>query len=213
MAEMIENWRPVKGCEDSYEVSDLGRVRSLDRIVQRRDGKQRRALGRLMAIQSNRSGHKVVRLKRNGCGRNRYVHQMVLEAFVGPRPAGMDACHNDGNPSNNVVSNLRWDTTSNNILDAVVHGTHPSTAKTHCPQGHEYTPENTRLISNGVGLGRRCIECARVRSKRSRARNCAVGLSRDDRRHGTSNGYTNFGCRCEACRAAKAQSRKLRRSA
>ena len=46
-----------------------------------------------------------------------------MEAFVGLRPQGMECCHNDGNPQNNHLSNLRWDTSKNNHADKVKHGT------------------------------------------------------------------------------------------
>jgi len=52
-----------------------------------------------------------------------YVHRLVLEAFVGPCPDGMEACHNDGDRANNVPSNLRWDTHGNNLADKLAHGT------------------------------------------------------------------------------------------
>src|SRR5262249_22941752 len=72
----------------------------------------------------NRLGHLRVDLY---CGKDerhlRYVHRLVLEAFVGPCPNGMEACHNDGNPSNNVLSNLRWDTRKANQEDTFKHGT------------------------------------------------------------------------------------------
>jgi hypothetical protein len=55
--------------------------------------------------------------------RVRYVHHLVLEAFVGPRPGKMQGCHNDGNPDNNSLSNLRWDTPKGNQSDRVKHGT------------------------------------------------------------------------------------------
>lgn len=51
------------------------------------------------------------------------VHKLVLEAFVGPRPEGMEACHSDGNSLNNHASNLRWDTHLNNMADRTKHGT------------------------------------------------------------------------------------------
>lgn len=50
------------------------------------------------------------------------VHVLVLEAFVGPRPDGMEGCHNDGDPSNNRLSNLRWDTPLANWSDRRKHG-------------------------------------------------------------------------------------------
>jgi hypothetical protein len=52
------------------------------------------------------------------------VHRVVLTAFTGPCPEGMECCHNDGNPSNNHVSNLRWDTHAANSQDAIRHGNH-----------------------------------------------------------------------------------------
>lgn len=53
-----------------------------------------------------------------------YVHRLVLEAFVGPCPPGMECCHfPDRNPANNKLSNLRWDTHKNNMADAISHGT------------------------------------------------------------------------------------------
>lgn len=51
------------------------------------------------------------------------AHQAVMWAFVGERPPGMQCCHNDGNPANNHVNNLRWDTAKNNHADKNAHGT------------------------------------------------------------------------------------------
>ena len=51
------------------------------------------------------------------------IHRLVLEAFVGPCSEGMVCCHNDGNPSNNRLENLRFDTHKGNSDDAVRHGT------------------------------------------------------------------------------------------
>lgn len=50
------------------------------------------------------------------------VHYLILLTFVGPRPNGMFCCHNDGNPKNNSLSNLRWDTQTNNSADTLKHG-------------------------------------------------------------------------------------------
>ena len=53
-----------------------------------------------------------------------FVHRLVLETYVGPRPKNMEACHFNGNKTDNKVGNLRWDTKSENSLDSVRHGTH-----------------------------------------------------------------------------------------
>jgi hypothetical protein len=58
----------------------------------------------------------------NGKTKSFLVHQLVLEAFVGPRPKGYHACHNDGNPHNNRVDNLRWDTVWANMKDRTDQG-------------------------------------------------------------------------------------------
>ena len=60
------------------------------------------------------------------------LHILMLETFVGPRPEGMLALHNDGDPSNNSLDNLRWGTPSDNSHDALRHGTHPTKGKRAC---------------------------------------------------------------------------------
>lgn len=115
-----ERWLPVVGWEDLYEVSDQGRVRSLDRS----DPLGRHLRGRLIATSPGSHGYPMAQLYRNGSRHGRTVHSLVLEAFVGPRPAGADVCHCDGRRDNNLLSNLRWDTRSSNHADKVAHGTH-----------------------------------------------------------------------------------------
>lgn len=138
-----EIWMPVIGYESSYEVSNHGHVYS-------------KSKGAMMALTVAPSGHKAVHLYRNGRSERRLVHRLVLEAFVGPAPDGHECLHGDGDPGNNFVENLRWGTHSENMLDSVRHGTHPSARKTHCPRGHAYTENNTYLHPRGH---RACVEC------------------------------------------------------
>lgn len=58
-----------------------------------------------------------------GAPRKAFVHRLVLLAFVGECPIGMECCHNDGDSTNNDLRNLRWDTHKSNINDKVSHGT------------------------------------------------------------------------------------------
>ncbi|WP_082971209.1 HNH endonuclease signature motif containing protein [Mycobacterium sp. 852002-51971_SCH5477799-a] len=102
----------------------------------------------------------------NGRKETRRVHRLVLEAFVGPAPSGTFGCHLDGDPANNRLNNLRWDTQANNLRDVVSHGRHHSSNRTHCVHGHEFTPENTRLTAKGH---RRCIRCDRALHAKRRA--------------------------------------------
>lgn len=69
------------------------------------------------------SGYLYVHMRLNGRGTNKYVHRLVLESFVGPCPEGMEACHNDGDKTDNCLVNLRWDTKKSNGMDKVSHGT------------------------------------------------------------------------------------------
>jgi NUMOD4 motif/HNH endonuclease len=154
-----ETWRPVMGYEGLYEVSDLGRVRSLDRMTGRR---LRR--GRILkAIPQKRGGHLHVSLCADGTEVVRHVHRIVLEAFVGPRPDGMETRHLDGDPVNNALTNICWGTYADNRQDMLRHGKHPNSRKTHCPRGHEYTPENTYRSSARGGRG--CRECRKLRQQ------------------------------------------------
>lgn len=120
----METWKAVPGYEGVYEVSDQGRVRSLDRYVQC-SGPVKGAYvslkkGRLLRPGPSNYGHLSVVLGRR---QTRMVHDLVLRAFVGCPPAKHECCHNNGAPSDNRLENLRWGTRSENILDAVKHGT------------------------------------------------------------------------------------------
>lgn len=185
-----ETWRPVVGFEGRYEVSDLGRVRGVDRV----DSWGRQIPGKLKPINyvgpkrnyasvqlatADSANEIRIRLAREGKSDaeiesaleerrkssrmvNRKVHRLVLEAFVGPCPDGTVGCHNDGDTTNNSVGNLRWDTPGANNRDKRTHGTDHQARKTHCPRGHEYTPEN---CYDPTMTQRRCKTCAREKAR------------------------------------------------
>ena len=70
-----------------------------------------------------RQGYPTVNLAKGGKKSARRIHRLVLEAFVGPCPPGMVACHNDGDRSQSDLANLRWDTPKANSDDTLRHGT------------------------------------------------------------------------------------------
>lgn len=78
------------------------------------------------SLMKKRTRQRVTLCREFGNQVNRQVHHIVLEAFVGPCPPGMEACHNDGNSLNCSASNLRWDTRRNNLADRRRHGTDPT---------------------------------------------------------------------------------------
>lgn len=154
-----ERWLPVAGFEGVYEVSDLGRVRSLDRLESMSSGRTRQRYGKL--VRGTQDDYRIVHLRSRGCARNVRVHRLVLETFVGPCPDKHEGCHNDGNRTNNALSNLRWDTRSANMRDAVKHGTHPYASRSHCKRGHALKGAN--LIPAKLKNGQReCWSCAKA---------------------------------------------------
>ena len=109
-SDVNEIWKPIPGYEGKYEVSDQGRIRSF----------RRNPKGYLLKPGRMPEGHLSVSLGRKN---SQCVHKLVLLAFVGLAPDGHECCHNNGNPADNRLENLRWGTRSENIKDAVKHGT------------------------------------------------------------------------------------------
>lgn len=111
-------WRPTPGYP-SYEVSNFGEVR-------RARSFRHYAAGMVLAQKRNAFGYKTVVLY---CDRRRgyfTVHRLVARAFLGEPPSKRhQVAHNDGNPANNHLLNLRWATPSENNMDRALHGTVP----------------------------------------------------------------------------------------
>ena len=103
-----------------YRVGEGGQVQSCWNRVGRRGGMTETWLP-LKPI-PDRWRHLSVNLHRDGRKIRRFVHHLVLEAFVGERPPGSICCHWDGDPANNRSSNLRWDTCKSNCDDMLRHG-------------------------------------------------------------------------------------------
>ena len=119
-----EIWKPIPGF-DGYEVSDQGRVRSFHKrdrgdvagpvwIIS--DEPQR-----ILSPGSCKRGYQTVGLRMDGKTHPRKIHALVMLAFIGEIPHGLEVCHNDGDPRNNRLSNLRYDTSSANAADMVRH--------------------------------------------------------------------------------------------
>lgn len=109
-----EEWRDIAGFEDSYEVSNLGRVRSKKRTL----STGRVTTCRILKYKGHPYG--AVMLFENNVGTNKLVHRLVAEAFI-PNPDNMpEVNHKDSNPSNNKVSNLEWVSSADNTKHRVV---------------------------------------------------------------------------------------------
>lgn len=181
---MTEKWAPMPGYEGRYEISDRGRVRSVGRWCPHPFGGRRWVKPCIRSLGVGRGGYLIVVLHRDGHRRTRYVAQLVMEAFVGPRPPGMEVCHKNGRRTDNQLQNLRYDTPSGNQRDSVEQGTHVETRKTHCPRNHPLEHPNLSATSLRAGA-RRCLACQRaavtVHRARKRGESIDFGVEADRR--------------------------------
>ena len=175
-----EVWLPVDKFEH-YEVSNLGRVRSIDRDFTTESGTRYVRKGEILKlIPEKRESHRPylrAHLWSNAKSRLLFVHRLVAEAFIGPVPDGYVVDHIDNDPQNNAVENLQIITAKENInrqeefgnhtRDRVKAGTHNNSAKTQCPRGHQLEAPN--LAAHGLKKGKRvCLACQRARGRVAR---------------------------------------------
>lgn len=217
-----EEWLPIPGYEGLYSVSDHGRVWSHGRKVMRKNGVP---YNRKPAMLKPRGGQKYASVMLYGQDGNtvtRRVHRLVMEAFIGPCPPGLEVRHYDDNPRNNNIENLLYGDRSANMRDAVRNGVHPGVRKTHCVNGHPFTPENT-APRNG-GRGRSCRACASISGRKVYERQmervaggyraapryggeCQNGHSFDE---GNTYFYANGNRECKTCRRDRDRERRAK---
>ncbi len=151
---------------DRYEVSSLGRIRSLK-------PKNGREAPYVMRIQrggphgrkgSESPGRPQISLWDGKKIKTYRLAVLVARAFLGEPPSGLEICHNDGDDWNCVVTNMRYDTHSANIIDSIQHGTHRSIRKDTCRFGHPLDG----IRKNGGKTSRYCLTCNRNRAAASR---------------------------------------------
>lgn len=144
---MTEEWRWVSGYEWRYEVSSMGRFRSHTARNGCSPGLRvfKSGYGYMMVSLSRGDGSKAVQ---------RRLHQLVLEAFVGPRPAGHGTRHLNSDKSDNRVENLVWGTDKDNAQDTLKHGTRASGETSNFAKlTNAQVMEIRQLLCDGVGRG------------------------------------------------------------
>lgn len=125
---MSQKWRWIAGFENLYEISSGGKARSVARIVVGANGVSQRIKSRELSpnwVGKGRYAYLHLYKHKNGKKARtvKYLHQAVLEAFVGPRPnKNHEACHGPLGCYVNTVENLRWDTRKENLKDVVLYG-------------------------------------------------------------------------------------------
>lgn len=104
-----EVWKDIPSYEGLYQISNLGRVKSLKRKVYAGRGKMRWQYERILSDKkTNGNGYKVVNLRKNGKGTNKYIHRLVAETFIENTNNYKCINHKDENKNNNRAENLEW---------------------------------------------------------------------------------------------------------
>ena len=147
---MDEIWKDVLDAR-GYQVSNLGRVRSFWTKCTGYHAKNKpfvsNTVQRMIPPKFLPTGYAQVQLYPDGTEKHKYIHRLVLEAFVGPCPQGMEACHNDGDRKNNSVDNLRWDTKRGNMADAVKMGHMHGGGENHCHgENHHFASLSNKQV-------------------------------------------------------------------
>lgn len=116
---MKEIWKDIKGYEGLYIVSNLGNIKSLDRLIICRNNHLRKIYGRVLKQFKINSGYYTIKLWTSNKFKQILVHRLVAETFI-PNPNCLpEVNHKDGNKENNCINNLEWVTKSENVQHAV----------------------------------------------------------------------------------------------
>lgn len=119
----MEEWKYIPGYENIYQVSNLGNVRSVDRIVYKNQVSCFRS-GRIKKQSRDKDGYLVVNLSKDGKQKKAKVHRLVAEMFVDGKACGSEVNHKDFNRENNSASNLEWVTHLENVTHSIHAGRH-----------------------------------------------------------------------------------------
>ncbi|MCC4427877.1 NUMOD4 motif-containing HNH endonuclease [Limosilactobacillus reuteri] len=154
----MEKWKPIAGYESSYEISNLGRVRSKDRKVSFKRS-QREVKGCVKSLSKDRGGYLYVDLYKNGIVSRQLVHRLVAEAFISQKPNHNVVHHKDHDRSNNTVENLEWVTNDYNLVEAAIHNS----------KEHTYKDSHNKFKTH------KCLDCGHpIQYKSKWCRSCAV---------------------------------------
>lgn len=122
----MEIWKNIPGYEGEYQASTKGRIKSLMRLTCGKNWRTGITFTRtiperiLKPAKYSRCGHlSVILRKGTNC---KPVHQLIMKTFVGDAPKGMEVLHINGNPTDNRLSNLRYGTRAENIIDVYWQG-------------------------------------------------------------------------------------------
>lgn len=158
MDSVTENWKPVKGFEGMYEVSDEGRVKALPCEHRHWCGRMIPQPERLITLTKHTGGYRMVALKNEQRGGiKKFVHRLVMEAFVGDG-SGRDVNHIDGDKTNNHLANLEYCDRLHNVRHAIRTGLQNNAGEGNGM--HKLTAEEVIAAHAMVARGSSCLAVA-----------------------------------------------------
>lgn len=151
---MEEIWKDIDGYEGLYQVSNLGRVRSLDRVVVYSNGRECLHKGKIINNHDNGHGYRYITLTNGGKRKNHYVHRIVAEAFIINEDCLPEVNHIDNDRSNNDITNLEWCSKKENMNHMIKQDRQIKGSDVHCSKlNEEKVIEIRKLISQGESYG------------------------------------------------------------
>lgn len=169
----MEIWADIPNYGNHYQASNLGRIRVKDRIVKKfsvlanKIVEQKYKARLLNPSKQSYLGHLSVHLGYDNKKISVSVHRLVLEAFVGERPDGMECCHNNGVANDNRLENLRWDTHENNNKDRKLHGKYLK-GKNHPMFGKKISEEHKKKLYL-INIGKKHSEQTKEKMRKAHA--------------------------------------------
>ncbi len=117
----MEIWKDIEEFKGYYQVSNLGRVKSIERKFFNGKGMQTQP-EKIKDIQTQPNGYRYANLHKDGKNHTRRIHRLVAQAFIPNTESKPDVNHIDGDKANNVINNLEWATKKENIRHMIKSG-------------------------------------------------------------------------------------------